>query len=140
MLILARNILWQAWLKSVWLKKLLYLNCSHAFQLSYLNHSYSSPCPFFCMWLVILNKGKVTHAMILKKEIIINWVVKWYIPLACLHLWRHYTNKAPWHSRESGCMKFWVKKNFQWDLHSIMSCRLYFEGGNISLSFTMTKG
>ena len=137
MLILARNVVWQAWLKSVWLKKLLYLNCSHAFQLSYLNHSYSSPCPFFCMWLVILNKGKATHAMILKKEIITEWWNDTYLLLAFIYGGTTQSSLTqPW----KWLHEVLSQKNFQWDLHSIMSCRLYFEGGNISLSFTMTKG
>ena len=124
MLILVRNVVWQAWLKSVWLKKLLYLNCSHAFQLSYLNHSYSSPCPFFCMWLVILNKGKVTHAMILKKEIITEWWNDMYLSLAFVYDGTTQSSLTqPW----KWLHEVLRQKNFQWDLHSIMSCRLYFE-------------
>ena len=34
----------------------------------YLNHFYSVPCLFTHMWLVILNKRKVAHEMILKKR------------------------------------------------------------------------
>ena len=70
MLIWIRNVAWQAKMKSAWHKKLLYINCTHAFQLSYLNHSYSSPSLFSCVWLVILNKGKVACEMILKKSLL----------------------------------------------------------------------
>ena len=106
----------------VWHKKLLYMNCSHALQLSYLNHSYSSPHLFSCVWLVILNKWKVVCEIISKKRNN-NWVVKWFIPLACICLWQHYTKLFDVAVKVTTWS--FKGKNFQWGLHSIMLRRLF---------------
>ena len=59
-------------------------------------------------------------------HVFLTLMIKWYIPLACLHPWWHYTTLLDTAVKVTK-WGFWVKKNSQRDLHSILSHRIYFD-------------